>query len=254
MTMTLDEVALANLKVLNEEQSDETKFILMASGNVLSVIEDDNYDTISSVKDLEYPIYFTYHHIFNILLYDTSISYYVRKFLLEQIERSFDNLGDYIDVAQLMSEADKVSDIHSLMMIQDDITDKYDIVRERVMYKRCYPVVNLFDHLVEACRYASTCLYFNPYDFQLKRTAIYEGGVGEEVGEEGDTSDDEKFEDGNFDEIEFEGISYLEDNRFQKIYNKEHKHIGAFNDNHDDIIWANDECMMDHESLKVKLD
>ena len=51
MTMTLDEVALANLKVLNEEPSDETKYILMASGNVLSVIEDDNYDTIMSRFD-----------------------------------------------------------------------------------------------------------------------------------------------------------------------------------------------------------
>ena len=247
MTMTLDEVALANLKVLNEEPSDETKYILMASGNVLSVIEDDNYDTISSVKDLEYPIYFTYHHIFNILLYDTSISYYHRKYLLEQIDRSLDNLGDYIAVAQLMSEADKVSDIRSLLHIRDDVSDKYDLVRERVMYTRCSSVVHLFDDLVEACRYAATCLYFNPYDFQLKRTG--DGSDGSDT-----SDDDEKFEDGNFDEIEFEGISYLEDNRFQKIYTNEHKHIGTFNDNHDDIIWVNDECMMDHESLKVKLD
>ena len=260
--MTLDDTALANLKVLNEitQPEDESlTHILIASGNVLSLMEKDSYDMICKLKSLEYPIYFTYHHIFNILTYDTSISYYQRKYLLEQIENSVVNLMNYI--------SDYEEEDPLLLQIISDIEEKYDLVREMTIYKRCDNIVHLFDDLVAACRYASTCLYFGPYDLSLysddesddddtKDDADDEDADDEDTNDEDtdNTSGDEAFADGNFDEFVFEGISYLEDNRFQKIYTKDHKHIGDMNDNHDDILWLNDECMMDHESAKVKLD
>ena len=86
--------ALENLKILNEKQSETHS--LLADGNVLSLIEKDSFDPVSKLQSLEYPIFFTYHHVFNILSYDRSISYYQKKYLLEQIEESLENLMDFI--------------------------------------------------------------------------------------------------------------------------------------------------------------
>ena len=262
--MTLDETALANLKTLNEitlSEDESMTHILIADGNVLSLIEKDSYDTICKLKALEYPIYFTYHHIFNILTHDASISYYQRKYLLEQIDSSLVNLMNFI--SDYDEEGDEVMRI-TVMRIISDIEVKYDLVSEKTIYKRCSSIVHLFDDFVEACRYASTCIYFGPYDLSLysdddddedDETDDTDNDDSKDGGEnEDEGSGDEAFADGNFDEFVFEGISYLEDNRFQKIYNKDHKYIGDLNDNHDDILWVNDECMMDHESEKVKLD
>ena len=86
--------ALENLKILNEKKSETHS--LLADGNVLSLIEKDSFDPISKLQSLEYPIFFTYHHVFNILSYDRSISYYQKKYLLEKIEESLENLMDFI--------------------------------------------------------------------------------------------------------------------------------------------------------------
>ena len=68
----------------------------MADGNILSLIEKDSFDPISKLQSLEYPIFFTYHHILNILTHDKSISYYQKKYLLEQIEESLEKLMNFI--------------------------------------------------------------------------------------------------------------------------------------------------------------
>ena len=61
----MDKLAYDNLKLLNENY-DESLF-LISDHNILSLIEKDNFDTCSELKSLEYPVYFTYHHILNII-------------------------------------------------------------------------------------------------------------------------------------------------------------------------------------------
>jgi len=231
--------ALDNLKVLNEKKSETHS--LLADGNVLSLIEKDSFDPLCKLQSLEYPIFFTYHHIFNILTHDRSISYYQKKYLLEQIEASLENLMDFIH--------DYDEENQLLIEIISDIGDKFDIVRERTIYKKCESMIHLFDDLVDACRLAGKCLYFSPRPYDI----LYDLEPGEFYDSVDDTSSDSSNEE-NFDDIEFEGVTYSEDNRFSKIYNKDHKLVGKWNDDCDDIIWLDDECKVEHEYSKVKVD
>lgn len=239
--------ALENLKILNEKQSETHS--LLADGNVLSLIEKDSFDPVSKLQSLEYPIFFTYHHVFNILSYDRSISYYQKKYLLEQIEESLENLMDFIH--------DYDEENQLLIDIILDIEEKFDIVREKTIYKKCESMIHLFDDLVDACKLAGKCLYFSPrpYDilYDLEPGKFY-GSLDDTSDNDSDGSDEEEFNEDNFEEFEFEGVTYSEDNRFSNIYNKDHKLVGKWNDDCDDIIWLDDECEKEHETSKVKLD
>ena len=54
----------------------------------------------------------------------------------------------------------------------------------------------------------------------------------------------------DFDEFQFEGVDYLEDNDSEKIYNTKHTFVGAWNADCDDIIWESDEFREQHETLR----
>ena len=231
--------ALDNLKILNEHKSETHS--LLADGNVLSLIEKDSFDPVSKLQSLEYPIFFTYHHVFNILSYDRSISYYQKKYLLEQIEESLENLMDFIH--------DYDEENQLLIDIISDIDEKFDLVREKTIYKKCESMIHLFDDLVDACRLAGKCLYFSPRPYDI----LYDLEPGEFYDSVDETSSDSSNEE-NFDEFEFEGVSYSEDNRFDKIYNQDKKFVGIWNDGRDVIMWLDDECEKEHETSKVKLD
>jgi len=249
----MNEIALENLKILNEQKSETHS--LLSDGNVLSLIEKDSFDTVSKLQSLEYPIFFTYHHIFNILSYNKCISYYQKKYLLEKIEESLENLMDFIH--------DYDEENQLLIEIISDIEEKFDIVREKTIYKKCESMIYLFDDLVDACRLAGKYLYVSPESYNV--LCEYEPGKfygslddtsdSDNDGSDGsDGSDEEEFNEENFDEFEFEGVSYSEDNRFGKIYNQDKKFVGIWNYDRDDIMWFDGLCKEEHESSKVKLD
>ena len=84
--------------------------------------------------------------------------------------------------------------------------------------------------------------YMNRYDEYLEEKK----GDGEETE---DMSDDELEEDtSNYSEIDHDGVEYLEDEDSGKIYNLNHQHVGAWNEDCSEIIWANDAARIDHES------
>jgi len=64
-----------------------------------------------------------------------------------------------------------------------------------------------------------------------------------------DEDDDELQEDTNsYDEITYEGVSYLEDEDTGKIYNLKHQCVGKWNDDCDEFIWSSDEYKTAHEN------
>ena len=64
-----------------------------------------------------------------------------------------------------------------------------------------------------------------------------------------DEDDDELKEDTNsYDEITYEGVSYLEDEETGKIYNLKHQCVGKWNDDCDEFIWSSDEYKTAHEN------
>ena len=63
--------------------------------------------------------------------------------------------------------------------------------------------------------------------------------------------DDELHEDkSSYQEMDFEGVSYLEEEDSGKIYNLKHQHVGQWNEDVDDIIWKSDEFKQTHESSR----
>jgi len=66
-----------------------------------------------------------------------------------------------------------------------------------------------------------------------------------------DEDDDELQEDKNtYDETDFEGVSYLEDEDSGKIYNLKHQHVGKWNSDFDNIIWSSEEFKVAHETSR----
>ena len=81
--------------------------------------------------------------------------------------------------------------------------------------------------------------------------AAYEKYISEMDEKTEDMSDDELEEDTrNFDEIDYEGVGYLEDEDTGKIYSLDHTYVGKWDDTASDIIWSNDTARTNHESKK----
>lgn len=148
----MNKLAYDNLKLLNEVYTDS--LYLISDNNILNLIEKDNFDTCSKLKSLEYPIYFTYHHILNIVDYDKDISYKNKMNLLEMIENSLNNLIDYLN--------DYEEERENITIIIDDIYERYDIVKVNQKHNYLERFVYLFDDIVDGFREASRYLYFSP--------------------------------------------------------------------------------------------
>lgn len=151
----MNKLAYDNLKLLDEEHSDS--LFLISDHNILSLIEKDNFDTCSNIKSLEYPIYFTYHHILNIVDYDKDISYKNKMNLLDMIENSLNNLINYLD--------DYEEERENITILIDDIYERYDLVKNNQKQYYLERFVYLFDEIVDGFREAGRYLYFTPIPF-----------------------------------------------------------------------------------------
>lgn len=151
----MNKLAYDNLKLLNEKYTDS--LYLISDNNILNLIEKDNFDTCSKLKSLEYPIYFTYHHILNIVDYDKDISYKNKMNLLEMIENSLDNLIHYLD--------DYVEEDNNISEFIDDIYERYDNVKLNQKHNYFERIIYLFDEMVDGFREAGRYLYFSPLSY-----------------------------------------------------------------------------------------
>ncbi len=152
----LTDIAIQNIKILKGLYSDGLS--LINDNNVLSLIEKDNFDTLCKLQSLEYPIYFTYNHLLDIIAYDKSISYRSKKYLLELIDESFDNIVVYID--------DYEEDNNNLNEILTDIYEKYDLVESKTLYdSKIENIIYFFDDLVDSFKNAKKYLYFTPCSY-----------------------------------------------------------------------------------------
>ena len=61
----LDKTAIENLKLLNDLNDNLKECQLVIDGNKLTKSVDENYDTIINLRELEYPIYFTFNQLLN---------------------------------------------------------------------------------------------------------------------------------------------------------------------------------------------
>jgi len=153
----MDKLAYDNLKLLDETYSDS--LFLINDNNILSLIEKDSFDTCSILDSLEYPIYFTYHQVLNIIDYENDISYKKKQELVDMIENSLDNLIDYLD--------DYKAESKYLSSIINDIYERKEIVKKNNKYNYFENFIYLFDELVDSCRTAKKYLYFSPRPYNI---------------------------------------------------------------------------------------
>ena len=148
----MNKLAYDNLKLLDKKYSDA--LFLMSDNNILSLIEKDDFDTCSQIKFLEYPLYFTYHQLLNIIQYDNDISYKKKRVLLSMIDNSLDNLVNYIN--------DYEEENDTLLTMIDDIFSRTERVKEDTKYNSTLEqIIYFFDDMVDGFRLANKYLYFS---------------------------------------------------------------------------------------------
>lgn len=222
----MNTIAFDNLKIINEYNNNN---YLIADGNLLSLIEKDDYDPVNKLSSLEYPIYFTFHYLLNLISDDNSLSYQYRINLLENINYSLYQLMDFItDLDEKETEENKI-----LIDIINNIDERYDIISEKIKYTYCEKFILIFDNIIEGFKEAGKYLYLSGRPYVLDSDS--------------DSDDEEK----DFVEIMFQGINYFEDENTKRIYTLDYKLIGKWDENCDTILWKNNECFKEHLKLQT---
>ena len=163
----MNKTAIANLGLLDVYLPGQK---LISEGCEISLIDRDDYDTVSKVKDLEYPIYYTYSEILNLISYDNDLSYKKRLTYLERLYESLDVLIRYIDD---YNEKENTR----LCYIVDNIYARHEIVKSQTLYTNPWSekIVLFFDELVDGFRLAGKYLYHPPIScFPLHSKMVYD--------------------------------------------------------------------------------
>lgn len=161
----LHEIALENLNLLVKEEKNITKSVFVSDGKKLDVVKEQNgYDTMFTLKELEYPVYFTFQHFMNVIVDRNDLSYRRRKELLGILDDIFDSLCDLSESRETQNKDSGDKSRKSFELILNDISDRLDAVREQTLVTRCERMYLFFDEFIEALRIVSDQLYVSPFD------------------------------------------------------------------------------------------
>lgn len=157
--MNLNNIAISNLELLGDLDDNVEEYNLVVDGNNIQRSTDENYDGIFSLRELEYPIYFSFHQLLNSLRYSNlyRIEDYKTSEIIYLIDDSIDKVVNILDKTQ--------DDPHNNVLCQiiDDIDDKYDILRERhdsCSFWKAYETLNDYlDTFSEALKECNRYLY-----------------------------------------------------------------------------------------------
>lgn len=123
----LSEVAVKNLVFLSEKDSFLANQYKLENKKFVSS-DEDNYDTIYSFSDLEYPLYFTFHQVMNHIhnSYESQIHGYTREQLISFMGKSMISLLEYYENVE---ERDETFEI-----LLDDLEEKVFMIEGYYKY------------------------------------------------------------------------------------------------------------------------
>ena len=194
----LDETAVNNLKILNDLNTNLNECQLVIDGNKITKSTDENYDKIINLRELEYPIYYTFNQLLNSIRYSNfyKIEGYKTKDLIRLMDNAIDCIVDMLENCEQDPNHDNFTDII------DNIDEKFIILRNR--YETCsiWRITETFnDYLDLICESFSECnryLYFSNY-INVENSEEFTDAIEEEINTEtGETNpnliydDDEK--------------------------------------------------------------
>lgn len=176
--MNLNNIAISNLELLCDLDDNIEEYNLVVDGNNIQRSTDENYDGIFSLRELEYPIYFSFHQLLNSLRYSNlyRIEDYKTSEIIQLLDESIDKVVDILDKTQ----DDPQNNV--LCQIIDDVDDKYDILRERhdtCSFWKVYETLNDYlDTFSEALMDCNRYLYVSS-----KYSPIFMEKVNKKTGE-----------------------------------------------------------------------
>ena len=127
MSMQLNKQAIQNLELICELGDTISDYQLVIDGNKITQTDDENYEGIFSLKELEYPIYFSFHQLFNSLRYSNlyKIDNYKTREIILIMDEAIEKIVDILD-----KTGDEPNNT-ILSGIIDDIDNKFILLRER---------------------------------------------------------------------------------------------------------------------------
>ena len=141
----LDKTSIANLLLLQDKDKlMKSKYKIIS--NQLVANDEDSFDTVYSYKELEYPVYFTFHQIMNHVRYSYNTKYfnYSKKSLLKMLLNVIDNLSD------VYSEKDEIDE--SFEHLLEDLENKVMVLKHHYYYGYCYYIPSIVkDWLNNTC-------------------------------------------------------------------------------------------------------
>ena len=141
----LDKTCIANLLLLQDKDKlMKSKYKIIS--NQLVANDEDSFDTVYSYKELEYPVYFTFHQIMNHVRYSYNTRYfnYSKKTLLKMLLNVIDNLSD------VYSEKDEIDE--SFEHLLEDLENKVMVLKHHYYYGYCYYIPSIVkDWLNNTC-------------------------------------------------------------------------------------------------------
>ena len=190
---TLEEIAFNNLQFLNDRDDFLANRYKIDKNQLVK--EDD--DTVYTLDDLEYPIFFTFHQLMNHVhsSYEPRFHGKTKKELLDMFEIALNTLNEYY------IETDNSN--KRFEHVIDDIDDKITFIIQYYKYGFChrFPTV-VKDYFTKGCKLMldSSRLIVKEYIDDLKNPGGYMSDDDENDDDENDDETDDETDDGKDDE------------------------------------------------------
>ena len=153
--MVLDEIAINNLKILSTYDKQKNLVTIKNKKQLFVHEKETDYESVNSLSDLEYPIYFSFHHLFTIY----KKSNYNRKYLLYLMDDALCNI--YIQFEDVLDDNNYIDTIRVLQQIDKVLTT----ITNRFHNYRClYTINDIYDNCYN---------YFRNFLTEYKRNYSY---------------------------------------------------------------------------------
>lgn len=134
--MVLDETAIDNLKILSNYNKKRDLLTIKNKKQLYTHEKESDYESVNSLSDLEYPIYFSFHHLFTMYKHTN----YDRKYLLYLMDDALCNIYiQFEDVLDDKNYIDILSVLHQIDKVLTTITNRYH------NYRCMYNINDIFD-------------------------------------------------------------------------------------------------------------
>ncbi len=153
--MILDETALDNLKILSNYNKKNDLLTIKNKKQIFVHQKETEYESFNSLSDLEYPIYFSFYHLFTIY----KKSNYNRKYLLHLMDDALCNI--YIQFEDVLDDNNYIDTIRVLQQIDKVLTT---ITNRYHNYQCFYTINDIYDNY---------CNYIKNFLTEYKRNYSY---------------------------------------------------------------------------------